>query len=241
MTLRRPRLTPRVRRLVKLGVPGVIAGGITQINIVIGTMIASLRAGRGLLPLLRRPPLPAAARHRRHRHRRRAAARPVAPAPRRPRRSRRPQPEPRRRIRPGADAAGRGGAVRHGRADHRRPLRARQLRRRRHDRDRRRRSPPSPSACPPSSLVKVFSPGFFAREDTRTPMWFAGISVVVNVAVSLALFPFLAHVGIAIATAVVGLGQRRAARRHAAPPRPLHRRRLAPEARCRCIARSPRC
>jgi putative peptidoglycan lipid II flippase len=31
-------------------------------------------------------------------------------------------------------------------------------------------------------LVKVFSPGFFAREDTRTPMIFAGVSVATNVA-----------------------------------------------------------
>jgi putative peptidoglycan lipid II flippase len=53
-------------------------------------------------------------------------------------------------------------------------------------------------------LVKVFSPGFFAREDTRTPMWFAGVAVTVNVVISLVLFPFLAHVGIAIATAVSG-------------------------------------
>jgi putative peptidoglycan lipid II flippase len=53
-------------------------------------------------------------------------------------------------------------------------------------------------------LVKVFSPGFFAREDTRTPMIFAGVSVAANVAVSLALFPFLAHVGIAIATSLAG-------------------------------------
>jgi putative peptidoglycan lipid II flippase len=53
-------------------------------------------------------------------------------------------------------------------------------------------------------LIKVFSPGFFAREDTRTPMWFAGVAVGVNVAVSLALFPFLAHVGIAIATSLSG-------------------------------------
>jgi putative peptidoglycan lipid II flippase len=51
-------------------------------------------------------------------------------------------------------------------------------------------------------LVKVFSPGFFAREDTRTPMIFAGISVATNVALSLALFPFLAHVGIAMATSL---------------------------------------
>jgi putative peptidoglycan lipid II flippase len=49
-------------------------------------------------------------------------------------------------------------------------------------------------------LVKVLQPAFFAREDTKTPMWFAGASVVVNVALSLALFPSLEHVGIAIAT-----------------------------------------
>ncbi len=53
-------------------------------------------------------------------------------------------------------------------------------------------------------LIKVFSPGFFAREDTRTPMWFAGVALIVNVVVSLTLFPLLAHVGIAIATALAG-------------------------------------
>ncbi len=53
-------------------------------------------------------------------------------------------------------------------------------------------------------LVKVFSPGFFAREDTRTPMIFAGVSVAVNVALSLMLFPFFAHIGIAVATSVAG-------------------------------------
>ncbi|HXK53488.1 MAG TPA: murein biosynthesis integral membrane protein MurJ, partial [Hyphomicrobiales bacterium] len=41
----RPRLSPKVRRLVRLGVPGLIAGGVTQFNIVIGTIIASLQAG----------------------------------------------------------------------------------------------------------------------------------------------------------------------------------------------------
>jgi putative peptidoglycan lipid II flippase len=53
-------------------------------------------------------------------------------------------------------------------------------------------------------LIKVFSPGFFAREDTRTPMKFAAVNAVLNIALSLALFPFLAHVGIAIATAIAG-------------------------------------
>jgi putative peptidoglycan lipid II flippase len=43
--IRRPRLTEDVRRLVRLGVPGVISGGVTQLNIAIGTIIASLQPG----------------------------------------------------------------------------------------------------------------------------------------------------------------------------------------------------
>ena len=38
-------MTEGMRRLVTLGIPGVIAGGVTQINIVIGTVIASLQHG----------------------------------------------------------------------------------------------------------------------------------------------------------------------------------------------------
>jgi hypothetical protein len=45
LKLVRPRWSDRMKRLVSLGVPGVLAGGITQINIVVGTMIASLQAG----------------------------------------------------------------------------------------------------------------------------------------------------------------------------------------------------
>jgi putative peptidoglycan lipid II flippase len=43
--LRRPKMTDGMRRLLALGVPGVVSGGVTQINIMIGTMIASLEAG----------------------------------------------------------------------------------------------------------------------------------------------------------------------------------------------------
>jgi putative peptidoglycan lipid II flippase len=43
--LRWPRMTEGLRRLIQLGIPGVIAGGVTQINIVIGTVIASLQNG----------------------------------------------------------------------------------------------------------------------------------------------------------------------------------------------------
>jgi putative peptidoglycan lipid II flippase len=53
---------------------------------------------------------------------------------------------------------------------------------------------------PASVLIRVFLPGFFAREDTRTPMIFAGISAAVNIGGSLALFPLWGHVGIAAAT-----------------------------------------
>ena len=53
-------------------------------------------------------------------------------------------------------------------------------------------------------LIKVLQPAFFAREDTKTPMYFAGANALVNVVVSLALFPSLQHIGIAIATSLGG-------------------------------------
>jgi putative peptidoglycan lipid II flippase len=43
--LKWPRLTSDMRHLVRLGIPGVISGGVTQINIAIGTIIASLESG----------------------------------------------------------------------------------------------------------------------------------------------------------------------------------------------------
>lgn len=45
LRLRRPRWSPDMKRLVSLGVPGIVSGGVTQINIAIGTVIASLQAG----------------------------------------------------------------------------------------------------------------------------------------------------------------------------------------------------
>ncbi len=49
-------------------------------------------------------------------------------------------------------------------------------------------------------LVKVLVPGFFAREDTRTPVAFGLIAMAANVVLSLALIWSLAHVGLALAT-----------------------------------------
>jgi putative peptidoglycan lipid II flippase len=58
------------------------------------------------------------------------------------------------------------------------------------------------AGLPAFVLQKIFQPGFFAREDTRTPMNFALASVALNIAGALALFPFIGHVGIALATTV---------------------------------------
>ena len=55
---------------------------------------------------------------------------------------------------------------------------------------------------PAFSLAKVFQPGFYAREDTRTPMRFAIVSVVVNLVGTLVFSHWLAHVGIALATSL---------------------------------------
>ncbi|MCU0733808.1 MAG: murein biosynthesis integral membrane protein MurJ, partial [Hyphomonas sp.] len=45
LKLRRPRWTPDLRKLWQLGVPGIISGGVTQLNIAIGTVIASMQPG----------------------------------------------------------------------------------------------------------------------------------------------------------------------------------------------------
>ena len=53
-------------------------------------------------------------------------------------------------------------------------------------------------------MIKALNPGFFAREDTNTPMRFTGISVAVNCACALSLFPFFTERGIATAEVVAG-------------------------------------
>jgi putative peptidoglycan lipid II flippase len=203
LKLRPPALTGRVRRFVRLAVPGVLAGGVTQINIVIGTMIASLAPGAVsylyYADRLYQLPLGIVG----------IAIGVVL------------LPDLSRQLRSGRLDV----------ADHTQnralefamaltlpasvalfvmadPIIALLY-------ERGSFGPPDTAATaaalaafavglPGFVLVKVFSPGFFAREDTRTPMWFAAASVAVNVGASFALFPFLAHVGIAIATALAG-------------------------------------
>lgn len=53
-------------------------------------------------------------------------------------------------------------------------------------------------------LIKALQPGFYAREDTRTPMRFTIASVVVNSGLAITLFPLIAERGIATAEATAG-------------------------------------
>jgi len=51
-------------------------------------------------------------------------------------------------------------------------------------------------------LVKVLTPGFYARQDTKTPVRYAMISMVVNLVGNLALIVPLRHMGPPLATAI---------------------------------------
>ena len=51
-------------------------------------------------------------------------------------------------------------------------------------------------------LVKVLSPGFFAREDTKTPVKIAAVSVAANIALGFALYRPMGAVGLALATSL---------------------------------------
>jgi len=200
---KRPRIDDAVRRLVRLGIPGVIAGGITQVNIVIGTVIASLQAGAVsfLYYADRVYQLPLGVV---------GVAIGVVLLPDLSRRLRRgdlegvdqsqnralefsmlltvpaaialmviPAPVVQVLFERGAFTADDTQATAHALAAF-------------------------AAGLPAFVLIKVFSPGFFAREDTRTPMLFAAAGVTVNIAASLALFFWIGHVGIAVATSLAG-------------------------------------
>jgi len=51
-------------------------------------------------------------------------------------------------------------------------------------------------------FVKVLAPGFFARQDTQTPMKIGVISVVVNVVFSIVLVDSMQHTGLALAISI---------------------------------------
>jgi putative peptidoglycan lipid II flippase len=51
-------------------------------------------------------------------------------------------------------------------------------------------------------LVKVLTPGYYARGDTATPVRYAMISIAINIAANIALIPTIGHVGPPLATAL---------------------------------------
>jgi putative peptidoglycan lipid II flippase len=58
------------------------------------------------------------------------------------------------------------------------------------------------TGLPAYVLVKVLTPGFFARSDTRTPVWTAAISLTINIVLNLLLIPRMGVAGLALASAL---------------------------------------
>jgi putative peptidoglycan lipid II flippase len=54
-------------------------------------------------------------------------------------------------------------------------------------------------------LVKVLAPGFYARQDTRTPVRFAVVAMIANIVLNVVLVFPLAHAGLALATSLASL------------------------------------
>jgi putative peptidoglycan lipid II flippase len=202
LRVKRPRLSPDVKRMFMLSVPGVIAGGVTQINIVIGTMIAStmpaavswlyyadrlyqlplgvvgVAIGVVLLPELARQLRGGDARVS-HTQNRALELSMMLTLPAAVALAVIPHHIVGVLFERGAFAASDTQATAVALAAY-------------------------AVGLPAFVLNRVFSQGFFAREDTATPMRLAFVSVAVNIAGSLALFPLLGHVGIAIATSLAG-------------------------------------
>ena len=209
LRLRRPRITEGMRRLIALGIPGVIAGGITQINLMVGTFIASLQDGAVsylyYADRLYQLPLGIVG----------IAIGVVL------------LPDLSRKLRAGEHAAVLDSQNRSlefallltlpaavALAVVAEPIISVLFQRGAFSAD---DTPATAWALaafsaglPAFVLIKVFSPSYFAREDTKTPMRYAAVSMVVNAVGSLILFfafrrlGLMPHVGIAIATSLAG-------------------------------------
>lgn len=209
LKLRWPRMTDGMRRLLHLGVPGIVAGGVTQINIVIGTIIASMQNGAVSylyyadrvyeLPLaivgiaVGVVLLPDVSRHLRAENHeavmdsqnRSLEFSMLLTLPATVALAVVPVPIVSGLFERGAFTA----------ADTLATAYALGL---------------FALGLPGFVLIKVFSPAYFAREDTKTPMIYATISLIANTLGSIALFflfrslGLMPHLGIAIATTLGG-------------------------------------
>jgi putative peptidoglycan lipid II flippase len=199
-----PRLTPAVRRLVKFMIPGVFGAGVTQINLLVSTAIASLLPTGAVSYLyyadrLNQLPLGVVGI---------AVGTAILPSLS-------------RAVRSGNEVAAqqtqnRGielallltlpAAV--GLAVMAEPILAALFQRGAFDAVATQKTWPAlaayASGLPAFVLVKVLAPGFFARHDTATPVRIGILSMIVNIALTLALMAPFAHVGNALANSVSG-------------------------------------
>ncbi|MGC6472688.1 MAG: murein biosynthesis integral membrane protein MurJ [Parvibaculales bacterium] len=203
LAFRRPRLSPDVRRVFVLGVPGVLAAGVTQINLLVGTNIASAQPGAAAwlyyADRLYQLPLGVI-----------GVALSVALLP-----------DISRRLRAG-DQKGAVASQNNGLAYGllltapaslglyalAEPIMSVLF-----ERGSFSASDTHAAALalmgfapglPAFVLVKVLQPSFFSQEDTKTPLLYAALGVGVNITLSLLYFPVYGHVAIAVATSIAG-------------------------------------
>ncbi len=204
LRLRRPRLTPRVRETLRIMGPGVLGAGVTQINLVISTALASLLPGGSVSYLyyadrLNQLPLGVVGI---------AVGTAILPPLS-------------RQVRSG-DAAGAAATQNRGvelallltlpaaaaLVVLATPILSVLFQRGAFG--------PADTAAtaaalaayavglPAFVLVKVLAPGFYAHRDTATPVRVAVAAVALNFALTVVLMQFLAHVGVAIALSAAG-------------------------------------
>jgi len=200
--LPRPKLTPGLRRLLVVMAPVAVGAGVTQINLVIDVVLASflgdgalsflfyadrlnqlplgvigIAVGTVLLPRLSRSLSGEAAETAQWEHNRAIEFALLLTLPAAAALTLIPGPLIRALFEHGAFTAGDTGATAAALAAY-------------------------AVGLPAFVLVKVLVPGFYAREDTRSPVRIAVLALAVNLALNIALMIPLAHVGLALATSL---------------------------------------
>jgi len=207
LRLRWPRLTPRVRETLRIMGPGVLGAGVTQLNLLISTALASLLPGGSVSYLyyadrLNQLPLGVVGI---------AVGTAILP--------------PLARQVRGGDAAGAAATQNRGvelallltlpaaagLIVLAQPILAVLFQRGAFDRTATAATAAAliayAAGLPAFVLVKVLAPGFFAQRNTATPVRVAAAAVALNLGLTLILMQFLAHVGVAIALSVAGWTQ----------------------------------